>query len=279
MTFSDLFSKRYGLRPTTEGLIEETVPNSARIGLAYILDELYENRHMEPTEVYKSICIALRIPRKNRDYALENYPDLVPHVEGIIEECEWWKFHDICEVIWRILRGKYDYYADLFTRSLNSLFIDEGLPFELINGKIEKAGSGFTQAQIKEARYLLKEPEFKGADKQFEKAIKAINVRPNPDVENCIKDAVGTIESVGRIITNNEKALLNDVIKQAVKKGVIPQPLDQTFTKLYAYRGSEPGVAHGAVGTSKVTVDEAEFVLTMSAAMIIYLVKKRSQLT
>ncbi len=278
MTYSDLFSKRYNLRPTPEGLIEETVPNSTRIGLAYILDELYEKRYMGPTELYKSICIALRIPRKDRDYVLDNYPDLVPQVEVIIEEREWWEFHDICEVIWRILGGKYDHYADLFTRRLNSLFIDEGLPFELINGKIEKVGSGFTQAQIKEARYLLKEPEFKGADQHFEKAMKALNVRPNPDVENCIRDAVAAIESVGRVIVGDDKVLLSDIINKAVRKGAIPKPLDQTFQKVYAYRGNEPGVAHGAVDLSKVTESEAELILVMSAAMIIYLVKKRSQL-
>ena len=61
------------------------------------------------------------------------------------------------------------------------------------------------------------------------------------------------------------------------KKGTIPKPLDQAIQKVYAYRGSEPRVAHGAVQASKVTVDEAEFVLGMAAAIIIYLVKKRSK--
>ena len=55
---------------------------------------------------------------------------------------------------------------------------------------------------------------------------------------------------------------------------IIPKLLDETIRKVYAYRGDQPGVAHGLVGTSKVTVDEAEFVLAMSAAIIIYLVKK-----
>ena len=131
--------------------------------------------------------------------------------------------------------------------------------------------------RVKEARYLLKEQEFKGADEHFEKAVRALNVRPNPDVENCVKDAVAAIESVGRIIVNDEKALLPDIIKDMTKKGIIPKPLDQAIQKVYEYRGSEPGVAHGAVQASKVTVDEAEFVLAMSAAMIIYLVKKRSK--
>jgi len=84
-----------------------------------------------------------------------------------------------------------------------------------------------------------------------------------------VKDAVSAIESVGRIIVNDENALLSDIIKGAVTKGAIPQPLDQTFQKVYAYRGNEPGVAHGAVDISKVTINEAELILAMSAAMII----------
>lgn len=57
-------------------------------------------------------------------------------------------------------------------------------------------------------------------------------------------------------------------------KGTIPKPLDQVFQKIYAYRGNEPGVAHGLVGDSKVTIEEAEFVLAVTGAAIIYLVKK-----
>jgi len=162
--------------------------------------------------------------------------------------------------------------------AVTQLFAEERLGFELRNGAIEKVGSGYIDAQIEEARYLLKEPEFKGADKHFEKAIKAVNVRPNPDVENCIKDAVSAIESVGRIIVNDDKAMLSDIIKIMVRKGVIPKLLGETMQKVYAYRGDEPGVAHGLVGDSKVTRDEAECVLAVSAAIIIYLVNKREKM-
>ena len=125
-----------------------------------------------------------------------------------------------------------------FSKKLNSLFREENIGYEMQEGKIERRGNEFTDGKIKEARILLKAPEFKGADQHFEKAIRSLNTRPNPDVENCIKDAVGAIESIGRIIVKNETALLSDVIKDAVKKGVIPQPLDQAFQKVYSYRGN-----------------------------------------
>jgi ABC-type cobalt transport system substrate-binding protein len=252
----------------------EGVRESARIGLYHIVESFLELPKYKSAflVLYKEICKALRIGRDRSVF--EDFSASLA-LETLIKECQWWQFYDICEVVWAALyssRSRLD--QKEFAKQVNALFREEQLGFELREGEVEKVGSGFIDAQIKEARYLLKEPEFKGADEQFEKAIKALNVRPKPDVENCVKDAVGTIESVGRIIVNDEKALLSDIIKNMVKKGIIPQPLDQTFQKLYAYRGDQPGVAHGAVGASKMTVDEAELVLAMSAAMIIYLVKK-----
>ena len=267
--YSELFSKRYGLRPTSEGLMYEDVPESARIGLYHVVEQFFHHEHRNLyLELYKGLCVALRIPRER---ALGDYQASLA-IEKLINACEWWQFYDVCEVMWTALESDWD--RDEFSTQVNTLFREERLGFEFREGRVEKVGSGFVDAQVKEARYLLKEPEFKGADKQFEKAIKHLNVRPNPDVENCVKDAVGAIESVGRIIVNDEKALLSDIIKDMAGKEVIPKPLDQTIQKIYAYRGDQPGVAHGAVGTSKVTIDEAEFVLAMSAAIIIYLVKK-----
>jgi len=273
MTFDELFSKRYGLRPTPEGLIDSDVPQSARIGLFYVL-EPFLGKVYSLYNFYGNICIALRISRETRDYYLGQPSNLIPIViEGLVTECNWWQLYDICEVVYRELKLRS--YKEQLCEQVNKLFIDEQLGFEMREGKIEKVGSGFVDAEVKEARYLLKEPEFKGADEHFEKAIKALNVRPNPDVENCVKDAVAAIESVGRIIAGNEKVLLSDVIKNMAKKGIMPKPLDEAIQKVYAYRGSEPGIAHGLVRASQVTINEAEFVLAMSAAIIIYIVKKR----
>lgn len=274
--YDDLFSKRYGLRPTSEGLMYEDVPERARVGLYHLVERFFGGEHQKSyLHLYKEICVALRIPR-NRNIDFDYQASWA--MEKLINECGWYQFYDICEVIWANPYSEYSRHQEEFTEQVNALFREEQLGFEMREGKVEKVGAGFIDAKVKEARYLLKEPEFKGADEHFEKAIKALNERPNPDVENCVKDAVAAIESVGRVIVSDDKALLDDIIRNAAKKGVIPKPLDQTFQKVYAYRGSEPGVAHGAVETSKVTEAEAELILAMSAAMIIYLVKKRSQL-
>ncbi len=276
MEYSELFSKRLNLIPTPDGLMYEKVPTRPRIGLYHLVERFFGGKQQDSYEhLFQEICVALRIPRER---GLTNYTASVV-IENRIYNCTWHEFYDICEIIWANLYSEYSTNHINFTEQVNTLFREEQLGFEIREGKVEKISSGFVDTKIKEARYLLKQPGFKGADQHFEKAIKALNIRPNPDVENCIKDAVSAIESVGRIIINDENALLSDIIKGAVKKGIIPQPLDQTFQKLYAYRGNEPGIAHGAVDISKVTEDEAELILAISAAMIIYLVKKRSKLS
>ncbi len=262
--FPDLFSKRYGLRPTPEGLMYEDVPERARVGLFHIVRQFFDDEYLD---LYNVLCVALRIPLNTRR---ANVYLASGAIEELIMNCQWWQFYDACEVLWQCLKYKRDNLGE----EINTLFREEHLGFELREGSVEKTGSGFIDARVKEARYLLKEPEFKGADEHFEKALKALNTRPNPDVENCIKDAVAAIESVGRTIINDEKALLSDIIKAMAKSKIIPKPLDEAIQKIYAYRGDQPGVAHGLVGASEVTVDEAEFVLAMSAAIIIYLVKK-----
>lgn len=269
--FPDLFSKRYGLRPTPEGLMYEDLPERARVGLYHVVKQFFEKGYSY-LGLYKVLCIALRIPVKLKTTLISDSSGS-SEIEDLILKCQYWQFYDICEILWEGLKYKNE--RDSLSQEINTLFREEHLGFELRDGKVEKIGSGFIDAHVKEARYLLKEPEFKGADKHFEKALKALNTRPNPDVENCIKDAVSAIESVGRIIVGDDKALLSRIIKDMAGEGIIPKPLDEVIQKVYAYRGDQPGVAHGLVGISKVTIAEAELVLVMSAAIIIYLAKKR----
>jgi hypothetical protein len=259
----------------------ENVTERARVGLYHIVEQFFGGENQKRyRELYHEICVALRVKRDRRaDIQAFDY-GVSPFIEQLITECEWHQFYDICEVLWanpysETSRHKHQ---EELTKQVNTLFREEQLGFELRDGSVEKVGSGFIDAKVKEARYLLKEAEFKSADELFEKAIKALNERPNPDSENCIKDAVASVESVGKIIRKDKNARIDDIIKDAIQKGVIPQLLGDPIIKLYAYRGNEPAIAHGGIEPSKVTEDEAEFVLAITAAIILYLVKKRSLL-
>ena len=273
----ELFSRRHNLRGASDELIYDEIPVNALTGFSYIFHD-YIN-YIDDIKLIKDYCGTTRMPRDTCDLVIaKDKKHRVEILEIGLETPGWSKFLGIYELISLSFYKKPPTKRGEFSQRLNSLFREENIGYEMQDGKIERINNEFMDRYIKDARILLKAPHFKGADQHFEKAIKALNIRPKPDVENCVKDAVSAIESVGRIIADDDKALLSDIIKDMTKKGAIPKPLDQVFQKVYAYRGNEPGVAHGAVDISKVTEDEAELILAMSAAMIIYLVKKRSKL-
>ena len=65
--YDDLFSKRYTLRPTPEGLMYENVPERARVGLYHLVERFFGGQYQRSyLELQKAICVALRIPRERR---------------------------------------------------------------------------------------------------------------------------------------------------------------------------------------------------------------------
>lgn len=280
---TQLFSKRLGLTPTPKGLLHEVVPITARNGFCSLIVECVNSFKPKYKEyegyqkLYSDICKYLRVfPSTEKPKIFHEEEHYHHKLNELVVTCKWWQFYDICEIIlgFFIIKNR----KEAFSKRVNKLFKEEHLGYELRDGKVEKISSEYVDRKIQEVRYLLKEPEFKSADELFEKAIKALNERPKPDAENCIKDAIASVESAGKIIRKDKNARIDNIIKDAIQKGIIPQLLGDPIIKLYAYRGNEPAIAHGGIEPSKVTEDEAEFVLAMSAAIILYLVKKRSLL-
>ena len=269
-----LFSKVNKLRPTPSGLVADFVPETARTGLTILIYQHLEGHY---SSLYKELCFLLRTDVELGGATNENHAYLA--IQGMIKKCEWSLFYDACQIAYRLLGSSINFErASKFKQNVATLFSEENLGYHFEGDEIPKIRPEVVQLTINESRTLLKESEFKGGDVHFKKALDALNRRPTPDVENSCKDSIAAIESVARVLTGQPKAVLSDLVKELASNGFISRPLDEIYQKLYAYRGNEPGVGHALVDLSKVTVADAEFVLAMSAASIIYLVNKRKDI-
>jgi hypothetical protein len=90
----------------------------------------------------------------------------------------------------------------------------------------------------------------------------------NPDYENAAKEAVTSLESLVLTLTGETDFIR--AIRKMTDAGLIPRPLDDIAVKLYAYRGNEPGVAHGSPDAPDVTEDEALLIFNLCAALGAY---------
>ena len=161
-----------------------------------------------------------------------------------------------------------------FIYAFNEVLLRNYVGYELREGRIERVGAREAEAAIAEARAILRDPNLAGPDEQFQKAIAHFNRRPKPDVENCVKDAVGAVEALARVLLNDSSILLSKAIKKIGEEKGIHPTLQKLVESLYAYRGDAEGAAHGKTGVkASVTEADAEFVLHTSAACIVYLAR------
>ena len=266
------FSLRYGLRPRPAGLLYDSVPDSARVGLLCIMHG-YDAR-FSITRVYDQ---ATRVLRVRWDSTVSEYPGIAfAAVEEMVNTCEWWGFYDLCEIVMGCLRGGAPG-AREFEGDANRLFQEEYLGWRLKEGLVERVGTEQSERLLDETRHFLEDVRFAGPEEQFAKAVRALSVRPDPDTANCVKDAVGALEGVARIVTSRPSAVLSRIVADLRDKKILHPALAKCFDGLYGYRGDAEGAAHGAVTGEPVPVAEAEMALNTSAALIIYLVNKDAE--
>ena len=196
------------------------------------------------------------------------------YVLNAIGHCSWNEFYDAIELIGDEVAQNHLDRLDEFRNEVNGLLGRSHLAYDLRDGKIERVGTKFEDQVIAAARGILRDPDLAGPNEQFLKAIGFFSRRPEPDVENCVKEAVGSVEGVARILLNKPSVLLSvDAKDLGARKGVHPS-LQKLVENLYAYRGDAEGAAHGKTGTKpSIKLHDAELVLNASAALIVYMAR------
>ena len=275
----ELFSEREGLIRPIEPQAPDYLPPWARDSISQCIRDLVVSTVYQgkPTlDVYPLFkpyiwkVLGTRPPTEPMGGPFKLY------IPKVLETCIWWECYDILEKLYQVcvrLEGGEEYLAQ-FSLMINAVLVREGVVWKLDHGKIIRDLPPQTVRQLGQVVTVLADPRFKGPDVQFSKAIEHLNRRPDPDEENCIKDAVEALEAVVNIIVGTTDKQLNALLKEEPFKSGIHPIISQMLDKLYAYRGAVPGSAHGQVGPAVVEPADATWVLAVSCATILYLVDK-----
>lgn len=197
------------------------------------------------------------------------------YIPAVLQACQWWQFYDIVEklaklVLFRLGTPELD---EMATR-INNILAAEGIVWQLQGTTVTRRIVPIVREAVERTHTILNAPKFRGPDEQFSKALGHLNRRPQPDLENCIKDAVGALEAVANIEAHAQGQQLNVLLDREPFRSQLPHTIRQCIDKLYAYRGAAPGVGHGLVGNPMVGFDEALWVLHVAAATIILIANK-----
>lgn len=272
--------------------IDNAFPDSARTALLHLLYDLEEKGYVAgwPKIARELQRICRQPPVKYDKYSVIEEKRAKRDSEAAITSLRWENAYDFCERLYSHLSE--DVYKQVsideleivapkskvqtyISGELERIFLEEGLAFEFSEGLVRRRGRKHTVDQTTRAQVVLGDNRLAEARKHYGKALQFFRHPTKPDYENCAKEAVCAVEAAGKALFPAAKAgTLGDLVKWLSRTDdySVPQALLRTIDGLYGYRSGGTGVAHGGATGGAATAEVAEYVLSVAASQIIYLV-------
>jgi hypothetical protein len=200
--------------------------------------------------------------------------DTRPHYTKILDEirkyffgCQWNEAYDFLEFVVHV-RAKAT--PDL-AYYLNSVLERELSGYRFVASMV----TDITGAQETEAlQEALRDSRFAGASRHLQRALELYADRKNPDYRNSVKESISAVESIARIVSGKEKAVLSDALKIIEKNGALHASLKEGFLRLYGYTSDKDGIRHAMLEEPDLTQADARYFLVACSAFVNYLKAK-----
>jgi hypothetical protein len=206
------FSRRHGFKSAKDITIREDAPASLR---SFVLQTARHLLGRRPASLRRLVCQTLRFPPNEANYRQEQ---IWMEVQALMNTCPWYKVYDIIEALYASLSERELHFnkdsTGLFTNEINSFFIDEGIGWQLVDGKIVTRGTEAFETMVTEAASALETSQRLTAAKHLHEALEDLSRRPKPDLPGAAYHAMGSLECVARDLTGDSKATLGEILKR-----------------------------------------------------------------
>jgi len=255
------FSRRYGFADHQgDELIRHDAPEPLRCGLLQSATEA----GLRPSPLRQIVCGTLR--RRPNPANWSEYPNVWEEVEGLVHSCDWYRVYDVIEAIYAALPA---HSKAKFETSINNLFAEEGIGWQLVDGEIQIRGEETFDAVVAQGRQIVDASGMTVAHTELHEAIQDLSRRPDPDLSGAVQHAMVALECVAREISGEAKPTLGELIKK--HPDLFPKPVDEAVAKLWGYASEQ--ARHGRESRS-LTWEEAQFVVGIVAILCSYLCQK-----
>ncbi|MDB5674308.1 MAG: hypothetical protein JWM65_1290 [Sphingomonas bacterium] len=193
-------------------------------------------------------------------------------VSRLADAAPWYKIYDFAERLYATI-GESDFTGEKqgqYASSLNRSFRELGVGWSLDCGKLVARGSEAFALATGHATAVMHASGAPTAANEIHEALADISRRPKADVTGAIQRAMASLECVAREIDGSA-----DTLGRIINRLPLPAPLDQALHRLWGFT-SEQG-RHLQEGREP-QFEEAELVVTVAAAVAVYLLRHRTRL-
>ena len=209
-------------------------------------------------EFFKDNIDPLKYSRKGiRDNLKKRYFDLT-----------WFEIYNFLEFL------SYAYYSSTtiyFYKKVNQILEEENSAYRFVDEFITPIVEEIEIAEIEEAM----SSKYQSVTQHLSRSLELFSDKEKPDYTNSIKESISAVESLCKILTDNQGSPLGACLSR-LDSGV-GQHFKDGLKKLYNWTSSEHGIRHGSTREEiQGLFDEAKYMLVMCSAFINYIISKDS---
>ncbi len=261
---TERFSDREGYRPPAAPItVREEAPPELRGAILILAQEA----GMNPSSMRDVVCQVLLVTPDSNNWS--EYPNIWDEVHRDLMYAPWYRVYDIAESLYARIRIYGTSVTANFARRLNEFLVENGIGWELCDGKIVHRGSESFVKSTQDTPRILKESGFQTAANELREALGDISRRPVPDSTGAIQHAMAALEATAREVTGQP----NPTLGKLVSRLSLPAPLNQAVHKLWGYASDR-----GRHIREQQTIDatEAELIVSVAGSLCAFLAQRHS---
>jgi len=267
----DSFSVRHGISPDrSKAPVLDDAPEKVRVGLLGVLQTQFT---LSDDAILEVVCSVLGVFEQGNWGGDFIRNEMLTH----IQRAKWYEIYDIIEEFYQYFlsrdqRGVTDGASREYEEAINKLLIRANVGWEMVDGQLQARSDEESQRLFNDAVEALGSAGFSTSTDELREAIRDISRRPEPDITGAIQHAMGALEAVARVVSDEPKMTLGEIIKAHAE--LFPKPLDDALQKMWGYSSNEGG-RHGKEG-HELGYEEAFLVVSVVVALCPYLLSKMS---
>lgn len=274
------FSERNGYSKIRETIQIDSIDHNLKTRLWSLLDIFLYSKYKKPFLLNQTSHNVLdkliqtywfSFFKKATDEIPSENTDKISVLKRIfLTELSWFKIYDFIE--FNIRHYPFLDSKDTFISEINKVLIEENSAYQVIHEKITEITSEQEIQSIEDA--LENTNQYSGIQQHLNQALKLMSDRQKPDYRNSIKESISAVESICKIVTNDEKATLGKALKVIEDRFGLHPALKGSLSQLYGYTSDSDGIRHAMLEESNLSYIDAKFMLVACTNFINYLIEK-----
>ncbi|KQC09656.1 MAG: hypothetical protein APR54_12560 [Candidatus Cloacimonas sp. SDB] len=186
---------------------------------------------------------------------------------------KWNEIYDLVEFIADQLTSNNFNDKKEFIEEINKIFEQEFSAYRFVEEQIVPITN---EIELKSIKTVLKSiDKYYPVKEHIKDALSKLSDREKPDYRNSIKESISAVESLCKIITNDNKATLGKVLKKLKENDInLHNAQEKAWQELYGFTSDKSGIRHSLLEKSDITFADAKYMLVICCAFINYLVEQ-----